>query len=186
MFLLVYEIILIILIVIFDIYIFHEIWHNFKSKNPPFVPTVGKQRKVIVKEVSDFLESAKKKCKIIDPGCGTANILIQLAKKFPQHEFVGIELNGFWYKVASRRAKKISNLKIIHNDMFNESFKNADVMICFIFDRLIPKLSEKIKAEANKDVRVYSNGFKFPELELIKEFKFDRGIFRHSVFYYKK
>lgn len=184
-FLLIYGIVILALIVIFDVYMFHELWCNFRTKNPPFVPTVGKQRRIIVAEVSKFLSQAKTTCKIIDPGCGTANMLLELAKKFPQHQFVGIELNKFWWRIANFRARNLDNVQIVHNDMFKESFANADVMLCFIFDKLIPKLSAKIVAEAKPEVQVYSNGFKFPELALQQEFECKKSLFRHSVYFYE-
>lgn len=184
-FLLVYGIIIAVLIIVFDIYMFHELWCNFRTKNPPFVPTVGEQRKIILREVSGYLQDLAAGAKVIDPGCGTANILLTLARQFPQHRFVGIELNKFWYRIAAWRARNLPNVQIVHDDMFKSSFESADVMLCFIFDKLIPRLSAKVQSEAKPEVRIYSNGFKFPEMDLQEEFICKKGLFRHSVYFYK-
>ena len=62
---------------------------------PPYVPSFGQEKKFITQRVGEILANTTETKTILDPGCGTGTLLISLAKKFPQHNFIGIEWDIF-------------------------------------------------------------------------------------------
>ena len=80
---------------------------------------------------------------VIDLGCGSGGILKELAKSFPNHEFIVIEWDKILYSFCCKSGKGLSNLHFIKQDFFQYNIKNADIIICFTMPQLVEKLSEK-------------------------------------------
>lgn len=136
---------------------------------PPYIPSFGQTKKAELLRISAQLSKAKQRLTVIDPGCGTAELIIQLAKKFPQHKFIGIEWNKGIYSVAKMQCSKLSNIEIICDNLFNYPFSDADIIVCFLIDPLMERFGEKIKSECKKGVMVYSNTFEIPKLRLVEK-----------------
>ena len=83
---------------------------------PPYVPTLGLEKSVIIDSVSDILIKSSKQLTIVDPGCGLGGLIIKLAKNFPQHHFIGIEWNKAAAKLAQIRSKDLKNIEILRQD----------------------------------------------------------------------
>jgi len=64
--------------------------------------------------------------RILDIGCGNCNTTIELARHVPNGEIIAIEISADMYEQALKNVKesKISNLKVINQDVFNISFYN--------------------------------------------------------------
>ena len=86
---------------------------------PPFVPSFGKIKKLEFIKISKQLEESRKSLTVLDPGCGTADLIIKLAKKFPKHKFVGIEWNKSLYNIAKLKSKNLSNFTVLNQNMFD-------------------------------------------------------------------
>ncbi|MFV0625946.1 MAG: hypothetical protein ACK5N8_01170 [Alphaproteobacteria bacterium] len=118
-----------ILLIVFNIYIYHALFSTKFGKYPPFVPTDSLRKKIVVEEVSKILENSKDKKFFLDAGSGIGTILIPLTKRFPQHDFVGIEWGKIMSYISKIRSKNLKNIKIINDDMLKKNFEN---MILFI------------------------------------------------------
>lgn len=138
---------------------------------PPYIPSFGQTKKEELLRISDVLSKATASMTIIDPGCGTAELIISLAKKFPQNKFVGIEWNKTICSIAKMRCNKLNNIEIICDNFFNYPFNNADIIVCFLMEPLMERFGKKVKKDCHKGVIVYSNTFKIPNLELIETVK---------------
>ncbi len=158
---------------------------NEYRKYPPFIPSFGKEKHVIVNEVSKFLKTSKKQLTILDPGCGTGTLLLKLAKKFPNHKFVGIEWSAFFGIVCKIRCYRFKNIEFICDDMFRHDFGQADVVVCFLMEPLMKKFGEKILADNKKEQIIFSNTFEIPNLPLVKEIKTGKGILFKNIYIYK-
>jgi SAM-dependent methyltransferase len=152
---------------------------------PPFVPSFGKIKKLEFIKISKQLEESKKSLTVLDPGCGTADLIIKLAKKFPKHKFVGIEWNKSLYNIAKLKSKNLPNFTVLNQNMFDCSFCNADIIVCFLITELMEKIGNKIKKEGKKGLMVYSNTFSIPNLELQEKIT-TRKIFLFSDLYIYK
>ena len=171
-------------LIIFDVYIFYSLFSSKFGKTAPFVPTVGKQKRFIIEKASEYISSADKKLKIVDMGSGAGGMLKSLAKKHPNHEFVGIERDIFLYKYSILTSKNLKNLTFIKDDFFNYDLKKTDIIICFTMPQLINNLTEKFFQEA-KGAILISHGEKFEKFqEICRSPKF-KGWLREECFVYK-
>ena len=154
------------------------------KKYPPFIPSFGKEKVVMIHEVRKKLNLSKNQLVVLDPGCGTGTLLLELAKEFPNHKFIGIEWNIIIAKIFSFRARKFDNIKIICDNMFNHNFGNADIVTCFLMDSLMKKFGQKVLNDNKKPQTIISNTFKIPNLPLVKEIKTgDKKLFKNIYIY---
>jgi ubiquinone/menaquinone biosynthesis C-methylase UbiE len=71
------------------------------AKTPPF--------KLIRKAITSKIEELNPQGTIVDVGCGSGNLLIKLAKKFPKHEIIGVDLSDEMLEAAKKRIEKKGN-----------------------------------------------------------------------------
>lgn len=152
---------------------------------PPFVPTFGQTKKIEFDKISLILEKASKALTVLDPGCGTADLIIRLAKKFPQHNFVGIEWNKGLCRAAKFKSRNLNNVTVLCQSMFDFSFKDADIIVCFLMEPIMERLGEKIKKECKSGVTIYSNTFSIPNLPLKEEIKTRKFLLFGNLYIYK-
>ncbi len=163
-----------IVLIIFSIWFLYFIFKLFMNKeyakNPPFLPTIGGPNKELFKQVSSILDNAATPLNIVDPGCGIGSLIIPLAKKNPNHNFTGIEWNKTLSKITKFRTRKLKNTTIINDDLFNYSFSDANIIVCFLLQPLMPKISEKIQ-ECKSGTDIFSVIFTLENLEEISSTK---------------
>lgn len=130
----------------------------------PWVPTNRKD----YKRINTILLSSQGK-KFIDLGCGSAGLLVYLAKNNPQVYFVGVEIAFPLFLFAWMRVKLagLNNIKILYQDLFRVNLTNFDIIFVYGYPRSIKKrLTEKIKGEFKSKGIILSYVFKFHELKL--------------------
>ncbi|MDD4556026.1 MAG: class I SAM-dependent methyltransferase [Alphaproteobacteria bacterium] len=174
-----------ILLILFNIYIYHALFSSKFGKYPPFAPTIGKRKKIILDKISEILKKSEKQITFLDAGSGTGTIIIPLAKKFPQHKFVGIEWTFYPYFISKLKSGNLKNIELIHGDMFKSNFKEVDILYCFIVENFKKPLSEKILSEMKKDSIVIANGSHFETMEIVEEVKFDKEWLSNSIYFYR-
>lgn len=152
---------------------------------PPYVPSFGQEKKYIVETVGKILSDTNEPKTILDPGCGTGSLLISFAKKYPNHKFIGIEWGLIPYLITKLKARKLKNLTVVQNDMFKCSFKEADIIVCFLMQPLMEKFGNKIKKDAKKNLVIYSNSFEIPNLPLYEKIETKRFLFIKNIYVYK-
>lgn len=131
----------------------------------PPVRSSGKLKKAILGDVSRLLEKAPKGQKVVDLGSGWGTLLIPLAKKFPQHQFVGIERAFTPFYMSLFRARKLSNLKFIRKDFFLYDLSDSNVVMMFLIGFMMPKVTEKCLKELPKGAKVYASRFSLVGIE---------------------
>ena len=163
-----------------------KLFLNKEYRNcPPYVPSFGHEKRIIVSRVTELLKNADRKMKILDPGCGTGSLIIDLAKKFPEHEFVGIEWNRLASNIARYKTRKLKNVTILQQDMFTHSFKDADVIVCFLMQPLMERFGNKVKEDAKSGLVIFSNSFYIPNIELAEKIETGKFFFIENVYIYK-
>lgn len=90
-----------------------------KGENPPFIASWGKPKKEIIWQADLFLKQ-NPHATTADLGCGSAGLLIPLAKKFPHHNFVGYEWDILPYMLAIYKTRNLPNITILYRDFFKE------------------------------------------------------------------
>lgn len=85
----------------------------------------------MIEKISAELKQNRQPLNVLDPGCGTGTLLIALAGKFPDHNFTGIEWNRITAAIASFRTRKLKNVRILRQDMFDFSLPNLTLLPVF-------------------------------------------------------
>lgn len=107
---------------------------------------------------------------IYELGSGWGNVLIALAKQFPNRQIVGYEIS-FLPWLISKLLIKILGLKNVH--VYRKNFLNADlseasVIVCYLFLEVMEKLDAKLKTESSELKFVISNNFSLPNHTPVK------------------
>jgi len=112
---------------------------NFIQRNGEYVAIASKQQgSRMVDPYFDSILNESPFKKVVDFGCGSAERLINLAKKFPSIHGIGIDINSDAVKVAQTAigvAGVESQIKIMHADMrkleSQPEFLDVDTLFCF-------------------------------------------------------
>lgn len=125
------------------------------------------------------LMKVKKGTKIYDLGCGTGYALILAAKEF-EADGVGIEIDPLRYWNAKFNVKRFGvsdKVKILRENFFNVSLKDADALFIYLVPKALEKLAPKFLQELKKGTMIASYRYKIPielfnkRLKLIEEDK---------------
>lgn len=117
----------------------------------------------MIEKISAELKQNRQPLNVLDPGCGTGTLLIALAGKFPDHNFTGIEWNRITAAIASFRTRKLKNVRILRQDMFDFSFAEFDIIACFLMQPLMERFGTKLKRNAGRERPFIPTAFTFPE-----------------------
>ena len=107
-------------------------FYNDKYLTPPGVFIPRPETELLVDCALEFLSKSKDDLKIIDFCTGSGCILLSIAKKFPNHEYIGIDKS----KIAIKTAKKnrellgLKNVQFFNHDIFKYNQSKADLILC--------------------------------------------------------
>lgn len=104
------------------------------------------------------LAQVKKNDIVYDLGSGDGRILIIAAKEF-HVKAVGVEKNRLMVLLSRwiiKRNDLQNKIKVIHNDIFKENLKNANVILMYLSNKLTQKLKPKFEKELKKGTRIVS------------------------------
>ncbi len=136
---------------------------RFFTKAPP-VPTTGKTKQALLSAISIQLKEASHSLTVMDLGSGWGSLLIPLAKSFPEHQFIGIEKNYFPFIISRIRTRHLSNIRFKHQDLFKTNIQLADIIVMFLINHMMKRVSDKCQTELKKGTTIYSSRFSLPTL----------------------
>lgn len=120
----------------------------------PFVRTPRKVRKKMI-DAAKLTDGEK----VFDLGCGDGSILLDaLAEK--KVDAIGIEGSWIVFQLAKlRRWLSHEKLLLLHQNFFNASVKDADVVFCYLWPSVMQRLQNKFEQELKPGARVISYCF---------------------------
>lgn len=169
--------------IIFWIYLIYSTW-EVAHHRPPFVPSPYLPRKIVTNKISELINKANHTLTIVDAGCGNGKILYTLAKKHPQHHFIGIEYNQKLYKYCCYRYQKINNLKFHNQDLLQFNYNTTNIVYYFGLPYLTHKF-EKILFNTKTELDIFTLDAQFQSLHLINKYFFKFWITQSYVYHYK-
>lgn len=150
-------------------------------RSSPAVPSHGKVKNAIIEEAANILKNESNQ-QIMDLGSGWGTLLLPLAKRFPQHKFIGIELGFLPFWVSVWRARKLKNLTFLQQDFFTSNIRNADIIFVFLLNSTMAKLSAKIQNEMKKESIVIANRFPMKDKKADKEVSLGSKYYTYYVY----
>ena len=107
-------------------------FYNDKFLTPPGVFIPRPETELIVDCAIEFLSKCKDNLKIIDFCTGSGCILLSIAKKFPNHEYIGLDKSELAIKTAEKNRKLLGlkNIQFFNQDIFKYNQSKADLLLC--------------------------------------------------------
>ena len=125
-------------------------FYNDKFLTPHGVFIPRPETELIVDCALEFLSTSKDDLKIIDFCTGSGCILLSIAKKFPNHQYIGVDKS----EIAVQTAKKnrdslgLKNVQFFNQDIFKYSQPKADLLLCnppYLAKHEIESLEQSVK-----------------------------------------
>ena len=107
-------------------------FYNDKFLTPPGVFIPRPETELLVDCAVEFLSKSKDNLKIIDFCTGSGCILLSIAKKFPNHEYIGLDKSELAIKTAEKNRKLLGlkNIQFFNQDIFKYNQSKADLLLC--------------------------------------------------------
>ena len=107
-------------------------FYNDKFLTPPGVFIPRPETELLVDCAVEFLSQSKNSLKIIDFCTGSGCILLSIAKKFPNHECIGLDKSDLAIKTAEKNRKSLGlkNVQFFNQDIFEYNQSKADLLLC--------------------------------------------------------
>ena len=107
-------------------------FYNDKFLTPPGVFIPRPESELLVDCAVEFLSKSKDNLKIIDFCTGSGCILLSIAKKFPNHEYIGLDKSELPIKTAEKNRKSLGlkNIQFFNQDIFKYNQSKADLLLC--------------------------------------------------------
>ena len=107
-------------------------FYNDKFLTPPGVFIPRPESELLVDCAVEFLSKSKDNLKIIDFCTGSGCILLSIAKKFPKHEYIGLDKSELAIKTAEKNRKSLGlkNIQFFNQDIFKYNQSKADLLLC--------------------------------------------------------
>ncbi len=107
-------------------------FYNDKFLTPPGVFIPRPESELLVDCAVEFLSESKDNLKIIDFCTGSGCILLSIAKKFPKHEYIGLDKSELAIKTAEKNRKSLGlkNIQFFNQDIFKYNQSKADLLLC--------------------------------------------------------
>ena len=107
-------------------------FYKDKFLTPPGVFIPRPETELLVDCAVEFLSKSKDSLKIIDFCTGSGCILLSIAKKFPNHEYIGLDKSELAIKTAEKNRKSLGlkNVQFFNQDIFEYNKSKADLLLC--------------------------------------------------------
>ncbi len=107
-------------------------FYNDQFLTPPGVFIPRPESELLVDCAVEFLSKSKDNLKIIDFCTGSGCILLSIAKKFPKHEYIGLDKSELAINTAEKNRKLLGlkNIQFFNQDIFKYNQSKADLLLC--------------------------------------------------------
>ena len=152
-------------------------FYNDKFLTPPGVFIPRPESELLVDCAVEFLSKSKDNLKIIDFCTGSGCILLSIAKKFPNHEYIGLDKSELAIKTAEKNRKLLGlkNVQFFNQDIFKYNQSKADLLLCNP-----PYLAKHEIDSLEQSVRDYD------PLSALTDFKNGTSFYKYLISNFKK
>jgi predicted RNA methylase len=136
---------------------------------------------------SDIIDQNIKPKVIYELGCGWGPLVIDAAKTFPDAAVKGIEFSYLGAKFSKIRAKLqgLKNVEILRKDFFRHDLGDADVIVLYMLEYILGKLSPKFIEELKPGTIIVSNTFVIPDWAPVKVHEIVKKPIPLNIYVYK-
>ena len=123
---------------------------------------------------------------IVDLGSGWGNIVIRIARKYPNRKVAGYELSILpWFvSILLKKIFCLNNLTIYRQDYNLANLSNTSVLVCYLYPQAMIALENKLRTQELAIDFVISNNFSLPSYQAQTLLKLD-DIYNSPIYLYK-
>jgi len=152
-------------------------FYDNRFLTPPGVFIPRPETELLVDCAIDFLSKRKSSLTVVDFCSGSGCVLLSVAKKFPNHKYIGIDISDIAIDVAQKNSQllDLKNVQFIKDDIFNYLSPKADLIICnppYLATNEIDNLEESVK---NHD-----------PIDALTDFKDGTSFYKHLIINFEK
>ena len=152
-------------------------FYDNRFLTPPGVFIPRPETELLVDCAIDFLSKRKSSLTVVDFCSGSGCVLLSVAKKFPNHKYIGIDISDIAIDVAQKNSQflDLKNVQFIKDDIFNYLSPKADLIICnppYLATNEIDTLEESVK---NHD-----------PIDALTDFKDGTSFYKHLIINFEK
>lgn len=100
--------------------------------------------------------------RVYELGCGDARVIAALARRHPEAQFIGIEIQWWPWLLAKLRTWRQKNVQIMHGDFLKTNLNDATLIYGFFITVMMPKVAMKLEESLRQGTPVISFGFAIP------------------------
>jgi hypothetical protein len=164
------------------------VWSTLVSGISP-MPSSQKARRAMLQMVSDI---SREKAKEIDTGpifelgSGWGNLLMPLAKKYPQRKIIGYELSivPWLTTLILKNFLGLSNVEVYRKNFLQADLSSTSIILCYLYPKGMQDLESKIKSQRGQLKYLISNNFALPTQQPIKIIQLD-DLYQSPIYLYK-
>jgi hypothetical protein len=106
---------------------------------------------------------------VYELGAGDAPLLLELSNKNKDCNYIGIEYSFLPWLIGNIQIKlHNSPVKLIKKNIFSAYLGKADIIYCYLNNKMMAALETKIPTECQPGTQIWSLSFPFPHLEPTK------------------
>ncbi len=145
------------------------------------MPSSKKARQAIIQ-----LSKATGTGPIFELGSGWGNLLIPLARKYPQRKIIGYELSIMpWLTtVILKTLFGLKNIQLHRKNFLQADLSDASVIICYLFPGGMQAIENKLKVEHENLEYLISNNFSLPAHKPAKTIQLN-DLYKSPVYLYE-
>jgi len=123
---------------------------------------------------------------ITDLGSGWGNIVIPIAKKYPQRQVIGYELSLLPWLTSTllKKLLGLKNLTLYRQNFYNADLSGASVLVCYLYPQAMDKIKNKLLLEQTTVDFIISNNFALPSCQPYKVLQLD-DFYQSPIYLYK-
>jgi len=150
------------------------------------MPSSKKARLAMLQLIREIDKEQADNGAIFELGSGWGNLLIPLAKTYPEREVVGYELSLMpWLaSVMLKQLLGLKNLQVLRKDFLLADLTRASVLLCYLFPGGMNNIERKLNADAGEVRYLISNNFALPSHSPSKTLQID-DFYRSPVYLYR-
>ncbi len=147
-----------------------------RTRGAMFVATSRRMIQAILEELSLSPSS-----RVVDLGCGDGRFLRAVWQRY-RVRAVGYEINPFaWALSRILNALFRVPAEVRFGDFMQADLSGYDLIFCYLFPDVLPRLAEKIRREARPGTLIVSANFPFPGLKPEKILRLEDPIYFYRL-----
>lgn len=122
---------------------------------------------------------------LVDPGCGDGRVIRAAARRYGAR-CRGYEINPLPFMIAWTLSLGRPGVSVQWRNFWREDLGKADVVCCYLFPDVMPRLAEKLRDELRPGCRVVSFNFPLPGWTAVKTVRPSATMYNDPIYFYEQ